>query len=148
MENIISNFAENLNDLLIEHNLNSKDFGEIIGVGNSTITRYINKDRFPTVEYLVKIADYFQCSTDYLLGLEDEIYSKTFLHCPPFAERLAFLLKYFNCSAYNLYHNKGVSKSAYYKWKNSERLPSLENVIKLAQIFDCSVDFIIGRSNS
>ncbi|MDE6275933.1 MAG: helix-turn-helix domain-containing protein [Clostridia bacterium] len=145
---ILSNFAENLNDLLLEHNLDAKKLSLTLGMGKASITRYINKDRVPTIEYLVKIADYFKCSTDYLLGLEDEIYSQTFLLCPPFAERLTFLLKYFKYSAYKLYHNNGISKSAYYKWKNGVSLPSLENVIKLAQIFGCSVDFVIGRSNA
>ncbi|MDE5654838.1 MAG: helix-turn-helix domain-containing protein [Clostridia bacterium] len=143
---ILSNIAENLKDLLIEHNLNAKTLSNNLGFANANITRYINKDRVPTVENLVKIADYFKCSTDYLLGLEDEIYPQTFLPCPPFSERLAFLLKYFKSSAYNLYHNNGITQSKYYSWKNGVTSPSLENVIKLAKIFDCSVDFVIGRS--
>ena len=145
---ILTNFAENLNDMLIERGITAKSLAVSLGMGEATITRYINNNRVPTVKYLVKIADYFNCSTDYLLGLEDEIYPKTFLPCPPFADRLAYLLKYFNRSAYYLYHDRDITQSKYYNWKNGVSSPSLENVIKLAQIFDCSVDFVIGRSNS
>ena len=99
----LSNFAENLNDLLIEYNLKAKNLADILGVGNATINRYLNKERVPSLEYLVKIADYFNCSTDYLLGLEDEIRTNDFTPCPPFAERLDFLLNYFKRSASSIY---------------------------------------------
>ena len=116
MDRILINFAENLNDMLIENNLDAKNLSINLGMGNSTITRYINKNRVPTIEYLVRIANYFNCSTDYLLGLEDEIYPQTFLPCPPFSERLAYLMKYFKCSPKNLYKCKGIPKATYYKW--------------------------------
>ncbi len=143
---ILTNFAENLNDMLIERGINSKNLADALGMGNATITRYLNKERMPSIEYLVKIANYFNCSTDYLLGLEDEIRNTDFMPCPPFAERLAYLLNYYKRSSYSIYHNTDISQARYYGWKNGVGVPSVDNIVKLAKLFDCSVDFVIGRS--
>ena len=148
MDSILSSFVENLNDLLIENSLDAKTLSNNLGMGNATITRYLNKDRVPTIKCLVKIADYFNCSTDYLLGLEDEIYPQTFQSCPPFAERVTFLLNYYKCSSYHIYHNAGIPQVRYYSWKNGVSVPTVDNVIKIAKLFDCSVDFVIGRSKA
>ena len=145
---ILLNFAEILNDLLVEHNLNAKELAKKLGMADATITRYKNKDRIPTIEYLVRIADYFKCSTDYLLGLEDEMYPRTFLPCPPFQERIDFLLNYFNRSLYSIYNNTDISSTRLYEWKNGVTAPSVENVVKLAKFFNCSVDFVIGRAKA
>ena len=145
---VLSNFAEILNDLLIEHNLKAKELSIKLGMANATITRYKNKDRVPTIENLVKIANYFNCSTDYLLGLEDEIHSQDFATCPPFKEQFAFLLSYFNRSAYSVYNNTDISQTRFYEWKNGVCAPSVDSVVKLAKIFNCSVDFVIGRSKA
>lgn len=142
----INDFAEILNDLLIEHNLGAKELSINLGMANATITRYKNKDRVPTIECLVKIADYFKCTTDYLLGLEDETFPQTFLPCPPFKERLAFLLNYFKRSAYSIYNNTDISQARFYVWLNGTGTPNLDNLVKLAKIFNCSVDFVIGRA--
>ena len=143
---ILTNFAGTLNDLIIENNLNARTLSLSIGMGNSTITRYLNGERLPSIDYLVKIANYFNCSTDYLLGLEDEIRNTDFMPCPPFAERLTFLLNYFKRSASSVYKNENISKARFYVWKNGVGMPNIDNIVKLAQIFDCSVDFVIGRS--
>lgn len=145
---IISNFTEILNDLLIEHNLNARTLSIALGVSNPTISRYLKGKRVPTIEYLVKLADYFNCSTDYLLGLEETTKIKNFSPCPPFSERLEYLLKYFKCSSYYVYHNTGISQTRFYKWKNGVDKPTVDNVIKIANLFGCSVDFTIGRSNA
>ncbi|MDE5943011.1 MAG: helix-turn-helix transcriptional regulator, partial [Clostridia bacterium] len=38
-----------------------------------------------------------------------------------------------------------ISKGCYYEWLSGKRQATLENVIKLADRFDCRVDFILGR---
>ena len=52
-------FSERLNDLLIERNLNARTLANALGMENSTITRYLNGERLPTINSLIKIADYF-----------------------------------------------------------------------------------------
>ena len=43
-------------------------------VPHATLSRYQSAQRSPTLTYVVKIAEYFNVSVDWLLGLSDERY--------------------------------------------------------------------------
>lgn len=64
-------FCERLKELRKESKLSTIDLGKILGVSNSTITRWENDNIIPSIEHLYNIAVFFNVSTDYLLGLED-----------------------------------------------------------------------------
>nr|DAR35357.1 MAG TPA: repressor protein [Caudoviricetes sp.] len=46
---------------------------ELIGLSQSAFRRYETGERMPSVEAVILIADYFGVSTDYLLGLTDDV---------------------------------------------------------------------------
>ncbi len=144
---ILSNFAESLKELIAQHNINIKILAKDIGVDATCITHYLHGYCNPTLDILVRLADYFNCSTDFLLGLKDEDTSTAFKRCPPFDEQFKFLLKNFNYTCYKLANAAKIHQSSVYAWKNSKRIPTLDNVIKLAEIFGCRVDFVLGRQN-
>lgn len=139
-----SNFAERLSEVMEYANLNAFTLSKIIGCGHSSISRYLSGIN-PSLENLVKIADYFQCSTDFLLGLIDEDRTETFLPIPPFSERLPFLLNHFKISAYKLQKDTGIAESTIALWKKGIRLPNLDSIVRIAKKLDCPVDFVIGR---
>ena len=41
----------------------------------------------------------------------------------------------------------GVSSGIVTKWKTDGTLPNGETLIKIAEYFDCSVDYLVGRTN-
>lgn len=135
---------ERLEELLFENNLDNKTFAAKINISASCITQYINKEDLPTIENLIKMANFFKCSTDFILGFEER-QDLTFKVCPPFSEQLKFLLKHFNCKPSYIYKNTDISKSRLFEWKNGTRIPLLDNIMKLAELFDCRVDFVLGR---
>ncbi|MBF8436213.1 helix-turn-helix transcriptional regulator [Halanaerobiaceae bacterium Z-7014] len=47
---------------------------ELAVVKEASISRYENGRREPKMDLIIKIADYFNCSADYLLGRTDQIY--------------------------------------------------------------------------
>lgn len=55
-------------ELRKERNLTQKEFGEIMGVAQNTICNWENGRREPDYEALKKMAFFFDCSVDYLLG--------------------------------------------------------------------------------
>lgn len=61
-------FGKRLRDLREDHDLKQKDLAKILGVSDRTIGMYEQERREPSLELLVKIADYFDVSLDYLLG--------------------------------------------------------------------------------
>lgn len=67
-------FFDRFNNLIVSAvSVNHKSISEIareIGIRRSTLHNYRNRKQLPSAETLLKIADYFGVSTDYLLGRE------------------------------------------------------------------------------
>lgn len=61
-------FGNRLRVLLSDRNISQKNFAAEIGIAASTAGNYVNGVREPDYETLKRIAQYFQVSTDYLLG--------------------------------------------------------------------------------
>lgn len=55
-----------------EQNISMKQLGDIVGVAESTISLYETEKRKVDTDMLIKFANYFNVSTDYLLGVSDE----------------------------------------------------------------------------
>lgn len=61
-------FGELMSELRQDRGLTQKELGKILSVSTGTISNYENGVHYPDLEKLVQLADYFQVSTDYLLG--------------------------------------------------------------------------------
>ena len=59
---------ENLKRLRIETGVSQKSLAEAIGVSQQSINKYENHKIEPDIETLIRIADYFKTSVDYLVG--------------------------------------------------------------------------------
>ena len=59
---------ENLKRLRIEAGVSQKSLAEAIGVSQQSINKYENHKIEPDIETLIRIADYFKTSVDYLVG--------------------------------------------------------------------------------
>lgn len=138
--------AERLQELLIENNLKATKLADNIGCKKSTIYNYLNGAKLPSLEMSIKLANYFKCTMENLIGIELENYTNEFFPCPPFNVRLEFLLKYYNISRYKLRTSIGVSESMAYYWAKGNTKPSFENIIKIAEYLNCPIDFVIGRT--
>ncbi|MDE6411775.1 MAG: helix-turn-helix domain-containing protein [Clostridia bacterium] len=143
----MSEFVERLQELMDEQGLNRKMLAKKVGINATCISHYLLEKRIPTVESIVKIADYFQRSTDFLLGREEENTKLTFKPCPSFSERLAYIKEQAGGSAQQFYGDLGISKTCYYAWLRGDRKPTLDNVIQIANKLDRRVDYILGRES-
>lgn len=63
----IRNFRE-------DNDLTNKQMGEILGISGQCYSRYERGLRNMPIEILIKIADYFNTSVDYLVGITDTRY--------------------------------------------------------------------------
>ena len=102
-------------------------------------------ERAPVFSGLIKLVEYFDCSADFLLGLSE--YSKEGGYLPPldFAKRLREVMKENSVTQYALEKKTKISGDIVYKWLNGITKPSIENLVKLAEYIDCSVDYLLGR---
>lgn len=49
-------FGDNLRDILQEYGYTQREFADAVGVTESTISRYINKERMPSVKVLINMS--------------------------------------------------------------------------------------------
>ena len=61
-----------------------------------------------------------------------------------FSERLKELRKERNISAKQLSKAINVSDAAIIRWENKQRIPSMENIYKIAIYFGVSADYLLG----
>ena len=63
-----------------------------------------------------------------------------------FNETFASLLKSKGMNPLSLAKAIGVPKSIVYEWKNGLREPSMENLVKLSDYFEVSLEYLTGKS--
>lgn len=62
-------FGENFKKLRKSRNLTQKEMGTKIGLSKAVVSKYENGMGYPTYDVLIRIAQYFGVTTDYLLGV-------------------------------------------------------------------------------
>lgn len=145
-------FTENLKDFMFDGKLTPKLLASEIKVDRSVIYKYLRKEILPTVPNLISITNYFKCSADYILGLSS-VNSKVINKNPvKLSERLKEILHKREMSRYKLLNelrgkNIKIARQSIDDWYNDKRYPSIDNLIMLAENFDCSVDYLLGREN-
>lgn len=68
--------GEKIKELRTNEKLSQPELAKIIGVSNGIISIWENNINEPKATYIKKLAQYFNVTTDYLLGLEDETGAK------------------------------------------------------------------------
>lgn len=64
-----------------------------------------------------------------------------------FVEILVQVLQERNITAYKLSKDTGIYQSTISQWKAGIAKPSLEAAEKIADYLDCSVDYLLGRTD-
>ena len=64
-------FDERLKELRKEKGVTQREIAEFLGIKTRPYQNYESRDRRPDYEKLVALADYFDVTTDYLLGRSD-----------------------------------------------------------------------------
>lgn len=66
-------FGQRLKDLRIEKNVTQQQVGDFLGVGRATIAGYETKDKHPDFDKLNLLAQFFNVTTDYLIGVPNSV---------------------------------------------------------------------------
>ena len=65
-----------------------------------------------------------------------------------FAERLKELRKQAHLTQVELAKRLGIGQSSYADWERGKKKPTQENLVKIAQILNVSVDYLVGNSEN
>ena len=171
---ILSNFYDTLKEFLTEKEMTPRMFAKQAGFPESAVYYWLDRTYVPSTANLLRFADFCDVSLDYLLGLSEprsfrrpaqpvpfaerfrtllqqtgksQYAAIPFKEPPPFSEQIRFLLQHFGISEYALHKNAEISRSLLHSWKKGMTCPSVPNLVKLAALFGCSVDFVIGRES-
>ncbi len=139
----MNEFQERLQDLLIENGLSRLQLSKRIGISFETLNGYFNKDFYPELSVAVKIANYFNCSIDFLMGLSQE-YTNNDKNTLSFVETVRKLAKDNNLSIEKLMTAINMSETNFYRWQRGNNKPAMSSIIAISKYFDVSIDYLIG----
>lgn len=60
-----------IKELRVAHGMTQVEFAQKLSVTKQTVSNWENNNIQPSIDMLVKIADYFNATTDYLLGRDN-----------------------------------------------------------------------------
>ncbi|MCM1324965.1 MAG: helix-turn-helix domain-containing protein [Acetobacter sp.] len=144
--NNLSNFSEVLDDLMKEKDINISNLAKESGLSKGIISVALRGVSEPAVKTIVRLAKYFNCSVEYILGrtLERTIVN-AFDSNMKFYDRFDKLLKENKMTYYRLKKTIDLPHSNY-DWKRGA-LPNLSNLIAIADYFCVSTDYLLGLSD-
>ncbi|MDE7158456.1 MAG: helix-turn-helix domain-containing protein, partial [Clostridiales bacterium] len=102
----------------------------------------------PTVPVLIRIADFFKVSIEYLLGNTENDFIDLSPSPASFQARLEYLrLRKGIASVYELAKISHIHRNNIAQWLKKDYLPAVDDLLVLANIFEVSCDFLVGRTD-
>ena len=67
-------FCKRLENLRKAYNLTQTQLAKKLGLTKQTVSNWENDNILPSIDTLIKVCDFFNVSTDYILGRDDKKY--------------------------------------------------------------------------
>lgn len=138
-------FLETLKELMEDRGLNIAGLSAAVSCDQSAIRRWFGEMYYPEPETLIRLADLFGCSVDYLFGLTDVAEFAPACDGRSFYGRFCELKRALGVSDYRVARECGLRKSTVSKWREVKS-PETVSLLRLASFFNCSLEFLLGRS--
>ncbi len=143
----MENFSEILKDFIIDKELSIRKIAKESGVSASQYGKYLDK-AYPTIPVAVKIANYFDCSLDFLFGISEKRNHEKYIckeyNMGVFLQRYSELLKHNKVSHWKFCKENGLSESNIRHWRSGHS-PKIENLVFIAYNLSGSLDYLLGR---
>ena len=139
-------FQKRFKSLLEESDYSRSEIAKLIPLSQSTLSNALTYGIIPSTKTLIKIADFFDISINFLLGKTDtEDFYKS-------SSPASFLSRFESlCSEKEVTHYKVAAdclfdKSNISRWISKGFLPELEILELLCDYFNVSPDYLLGRT--
>lgn len=127
---------ERIKQLANEQKMSIRQLEEKLGYGNGTINRW--KKTNPGINKLEKVADYFNVSTDYLLGRN---VNKNNLTPEKLFNHIIFIIQAKDLTLSQINEKAGLDNNEIYKWQI--KFPSIEDLNNVEKILKVSVEDLL-----
>lgn len=136
--------GERLTELMNEKGISNKELANILGVSLGTVGYWKKGKNYTRLSQFIAMADYFNCSLDFLAGRSETVIDFIPKPRPPFYEHLKDILKSKNITKYRINADTKIKSSHFVDWKNGTE-PQILSLIELADYLDISLDYLLGR---
>lgn len=143
----LKNFIETICRFMQDRGLNRETLAKESKISRTSFDRWFKGQSFPDVNSIIRVADYMDCSADYIFNLSDKISYEKGERKEDVLSRFLKLKARFGVSDYKISKSCNLSQSSIYRWIKKGQKPSGETAIKLAYYFSCSLDYLLGRSD-
>lgn len=117
-----------------------------VNTTKGTISNYENGHSTPSNQMLVELSEILNVTTDYLLGKDD--HETTNVQSFDIGYKLKKLRLSRNITQKRFGEMFGLAESTISMYERDERKPDYDTLIHIADHFDVSVDYILGRESS
>ena len=132
-------------ELVNTNHKGKKELAEFVNIPVTLVYKWLNNETNPSFKNLILIADFYEISVDYLVGrTEDDSSVKTKILIP-FDENVKTILKTKHITKYRMFKDCGFSDGHEFSWFTQKNLPRYDNLIKMADYLNVSMDELMGR---
>ena len=144
---VVKGFKATLKELMEDNDLNPTGLGRAIGVNMFVVRKWLYEVKDVKPKSLIKVADYFGCSLEYLCGKTDVLLSYEPQPLPAFGEWIKTVLHSCDKTSYRLFGDTKIAPSQYNAWSHGT-MPMLTTLEKLAEYLNVTLDYLVGRQSS
>lgn len=142
--NILQGFSKRLIELMEENELNPEKLSKEIGVAPTIVRRWCIPNKDVYFSNLLRVAEYFNCSLDYLCNRSNIILDFIPKPCPPLMEWLPKVIKESGKTSYKIFKDTKIKSSYFTLWRKGGE-PQLSSLGILSDYLHCSLDHLVGR---
>lgn len=142
----MSKLSKRLEEMISSSDKSVKEVATLLGYKSESIVyQWLSGYVEPQMDTLIKLADIFECSIDYLIGRTDDFVTYVPANKIDFKKQFKKVLIEKKVSQYRLTKEKVISGGNIDSWLKHNRLPSIATATRLADYLGVSVDHLIGR---
>ncbi|MDE7453529.1 MAG: helix-turn-helix domain-containing protein, partial [Clostridia bacterium] len=140
-------FKQRFSELISDLDCKKSEIPKLLNIDYNVFGKITEFGIIPKPVILIRIADYFNISVEYLLNRTDNPYFVKAETATTFLERYQALKAEKNLTDYVITQKLHISTSYTTNWKNKKYIPSIINLIELSEYFKVSIDYLLGRTD-
>lgn len=144
-------FATRLKELMREEKVSKHALARSAKSERKSISFWLKGEFYPRYDALIRLADSFDVSINYLLGLSDKIAQSdlkkvdlTDCHVI-FISHVKAYMSNNNMTEYGMSKALKIGQTTFKRWFNDGVVPETASLIKVAELLGETVDFLLGR---
>ena len=138
-------------ELRLDSEKKQGEIANILSVKRNTYSKWENLINDMPLEKCNELANYYKTTLDYVLGLSDirdYIDTPLFINWNLVSKRLTELRHSKNLTETELSSKIGFAQTTYSFYEIGKRRPTTMKLLSIAQFYNVSVDYIVGRTNN